>query len=102
MQQPASAPGAPVVPQPIPASGITPAMRQWCAYLARGGRLTRSGMNHCVTRNAGPITFSMMNTLEAAGLITLEPTVSDTPQLRHMRAVLTPFGRIASGVDQDE
>lgn len=74
-----------------------PTLRKWCRYLARGGRLTRAGMHHCVARNAGELTFSTMNRLQAAGLIVLEPTPSDTPALRHMRAVLTPEGhRIAA------
>ena len=70
----------------------SPALRKWCVYLARGGRLTRSGMYHCASLNAGPITSTMIDRLEQAGLITLEPTASDTPQLRHVRAVLTPEG----------
>lgn len=71
---------------------VTPSMVRWCQYLARGGRLTRSGMYHCVAANAGQITYTMLNALEATGLITLEPTASDTPQLRHMRAQLTAEG----------
>lgn len=83
-------------PAPNPATDITPQMRSWCKHLARGGRLTCSGMHHCVALNAGPITYSMINRLEAAGLITLEPTASNTPELPHVRAVLTDFGRIVA------
>lgn len=76
---------------------ITPQMRKWCKFLARGGRLTKSGMCHRVALNAGPITFAMMNSLEAAGLITLQPTASNTPELPHVRAVLTDFGYRVAG-----
>lgn len=78
------------------AADITPQMRSWCKFLARGGRLTKTGMHHCAALNAGPITFAMINSLEAIGLITLEPTASHTPELPHVRAVLTDFGRIVA------
>lgn len=76
--------------------------RKWCQYLARGGRMTRAGIFHCVTRNAGHITASALNDLEAQGFITLEPTLSDTPQLRHVRAQLTEKGyALANLIDAD-
>lgn len=88
--EPPSAPASTVSP-PV---NVTPAMREWLKYLARGNEITRSPNFHTgpyTTVGRGGLTWRMVIKLQDAGLIRWEPV---TPELSfpRVKAVLTDAG----------